>query len=187
MNPLFEALAQTWPARMVKGAVEAAAHPGNVYAGRADPMDVGKAFDLAGLSGTGGLGGLGGMAAPSEMALGSALTRQARNLDELRAALAKEHPRADYWVSERANGPVVVDKVAIPPELRGAGEGTRFMKDVLDYADAQGKPVALSPSRDFGSNLAKLEAWYRALGFSPNKGRMKDFSISETMVRPPRT
>jgi hypothetical protein len=61
MNPLFSALSQTWPARAVKGLYEAARHPGEVYAGRADPMDVEKATDLAGLAMTGGLGGLGGM------------------------------------------------------------------------------------------------------------------------------
>jgi hypothetical protein len=61
MNPLFQALSQTWPAMAVRSLYEAAKHPGEVYAGRADPMDVEKATDLAGLAMTGGLGGLGGM------------------------------------------------------------------------------------------------------------------------------
>src|SRR5215207_5075853 len=67
MNPLFEqprkpngfwdVLTQTWPARAITSAIEAAQHPGEVYAGRADPMDVGKAVDLAGLAMTGGVAG----------------------------------------------------------------------------------------------------------------------------------
>jgi hypothetical protein len=48
---LMELLKQTWPARMAKDAVEAVKLPGDVYAGRANPMSdesIGRAFDLAG-------------------------------------------------------------------------------------------------------------------------------------------
>jgi hypothetical protein len=70
MNPLFQALSQTWPARAVQSLYEAAKHPGEVYAGRADPMDVEKATDLAGLAMTGGLGGLGGMSGGAVLGAG---------------------------------------------------------------------------------------------------------------------
>ena len=49
---LFDMLGQTWPARMAKSAWEAAKLPGDVYAGRADPLSeegIGRAADLGGL------------------------------------------------------------------------------------------------------------------------------------------
>lgn len=51
MPSLLDLLGQTWPARMAKGAWEAAKLPGDVYAGRADPLSdesIGRAADLAG-------------------------------------------------------------------------------------------------------------------------------------------
>jgi GNAT superfamily N-acetyltransferase len=88
-------------------------------------------------------------------------------------------------VGESPGGAVTVDKVIVPPEMRGKGIGTQFMRDVLDYADANGKVTALTPDASFGGNVRKLQQWYRSLGFEPNKGRSRDFSISQTMVRPP--
>ena len=49
---LFDMLGQTWPARMAKSAWEAAKLPGDVYAGRVDPLSdegIGRAADLGGL------------------------------------------------------------------------------------------------------------------------------------------
>lgn len=52
MASLWELLGQTWPARLARSAVDAAALPGDVYAGRVDPLSeegIGKAADLAGM------------------------------------------------------------------------------------------------------------------------------------------
>lgn len=49
---LLEKLLQTWPARMAQSAVHAAALPGDVYAGRVDPMSqdaINRSADLSGL------------------------------------------------------------------------------------------------------------------------------------------
>lgn len=54
---LITSLAKTWPARLAQGAWSAAKLPGDVYAGRIDPMSdegIGRAADLAGLVMTGG-------------------------------------------------------------------------------------------------------------------------------------
>lgn len=57
LSQLAGALGQTWPARMAKDAFAAAQHPGNVYAGTANPYDTEKALGLAGLMMGGGFGG----------------------------------------------------------------------------------------------------------------------------------
>lgn len=183
---LGEALATTWPVKMAKSAYEAATLPGDVYAGRVDPMSdegIGRAFDLAGLVTLGSYPVASVAREPGEQVLGSAATRAARNVDELRSVLSAEHPGISSWVHESAAGPVVVSKVVVPEAQRGQGVGTRFMRDVIDYADARGKPVALTPDSSFGGNKNRLTSWYKSLGFEPNKGRKADLSVSESMIR----
>lgn len=64
---LMEALATTWPARLVKEAAAAAALPGDVYAGRVDPQSpeaTARVLDLAGLLGSTPFKAAGSGAAP---------------------------------------------------------------------------------------------------------------------------
>jgi GNAT superfamily N-acetyltransferase len=170
---MFHGLA-TLPARAGQAAVDY----GDPLKGTYDPAPIMEAaLNLVGAPGI-----VGGVPAG---ALGmSAASRSAKNIDELRAVLSREHPQINQWVSERPNY-VGIDKVVVPPEMRGQGTGTTFVKDVVDYGNAHGKPVALSPSSDFGGNKAQLEAWYKSLGFKSNKGRSQDFSVSESMIRYP--
>jgi GNAT superfamily N-acetyltransferase len=186
---LGQALGQTWPARLAKDIYSAVTLPGDAYQGNVsmwgddghtNPEVIKRSADLGGVVMGGGIGGTG---AESGMVLGSAATRAAKNVDELRSVLAKDFPQVNHFVSERPQS-VSVSKVVVPPEVRGQGVGTTFMRDVIDYADARGKPVALTPSSDFGGNLAQLREWYGGLGFIPNKGRKADHSISESMYRP---
>ena len=57
------------------------------------------------------------------------------------------------------------------------------MAAVVAAADAQGIDLALTPSDAFGSSTARLERFYRRFGFVPNKGRNKDFTTRERMLR----
>ncbi|QRG09268.1 hypothetical protein EZH22_14015 [Xanthobacter dioxanivorans] len=104
----------------------------------------------------------------------------------LRGQLKEQFPSVEFWLGERDGGNVLVlDKIAIPAQQRGAGVGTQFMRRLLEVADQNGQTVALTPSGDFGGSKSALERWYRSLGFVPNKGRKADHSISEAMYRPP--
>src|SRR5262245_438695 len=52
MASLLDLLAQTWPARLAQSAWSAVKLPGDVYAGRTDPLSeegIGRAADLAGM------------------------------------------------------------------------------------------------------------------------------------------
>lgn len=106
-------------------------------------------------------------------------------IDGLRSRLGQSFGGVSSWVSETPNA-VVVNKVVVPEAMRGQGVGTRFMRDVIEYADAVGKPVALTPSADFGGNVRRLTNWYQSLGFAPNTGRGRNLEISESMIRPVR-
>lgn len=88
---------------------------------------------------------------------------------------------------ETPNGTIAIGKIVVPPTERGKGIGTAAMRELADYADATGKTVTLSPSVDFGAtSLDRLKTFYKRLGFVENKGRSRDFSLSDSMYREPR-
>lgn len=88
-------------------------------------------------------------------------------------------------VSEN-NGVITVSKIIVPKDERGKGIGSAAMARLTEYADATGQRIALSPSADFGGSKPRLEKFYKAMGFLPNKGRSRDLSVSETMIREPK-
>ena len=92
----------------------------------------------------------------------------------------------DGMVSER-NGQIVLDKIVVPEDSRSQGVGTQAMQQLIEYADRTGQPIALTPSEDFGGDKKRLAEFYKRFGFIENKGRDKDFEISEGMYRPART
>jgi lysophospholipase L1-like esterase/GNAT superfamily N-acetyltransferase len=91
----------------------------------------------------------------------------------------------DEMISERDNE-IHVGKIVVPKGSRGAGTGTQAMQLLVDYADQTGKRIVLTPSTDFGaSSVARLKTFYKRFGFVENKGRNKDWTTRETMIRPP--
>lgn len=77
--------------------------------------------------------------------------------------------------------------IKLPKDERGLGNGSKAMQDIIDYADNNGKRITLTPSTDFGgSSVARLTEFYKRFGFVENKGRNKDFSTRETMIREPK-
>ncbi|AUR93205.1 coil containing protein [Vibrio phage 1.185.O._10N.286.49.C2] len=81
---------------------------------------------------------------------------------------------------------VTLNKIIVPEDQRGQGTGSQVMQRVLDWADQNGKTVALTPSKDFGGTVPRLKSFYKNFGFVENKGRNKDFEISESMYREPK-
>ena len=78
---------------------------------------------------------------------------------------------------------VTLHSVVVPKDQRGQGVGSQFMRDLTAHADANGKTIALTPSKDFGaSSVSRLKEFYGGFGFVKNT----DPSISETMVRLPK-
>jgi GNAT superfamily N-acetyltransferase len=101
-------------------------------------------------------------------------------VEDLAADLEARHP----GLSLGSSGPVVLSKIVLPKDQRGAGLGSAVMSDILAEADRHGWAVALTPSADFGGSKTRLVAFYRRFGFVPNSGRHKDWSTRESMIRP---
>ena len=81
---------------------------------------------------------------------------------------------------------LTLSRIVIPKEKRGEGLGSKIMNLIIQYADAQNKPIYLTPSKDFGAtSTGRLEQFYKQFGFK--KKDRSDFSTKETMVREPQT
>lgn len=78
---------------------------------------------------------------------------------------------------------LTLQKIIVPDSARGTGVGTQAMNEIIAYADANNKRIALTPSSDFGGNKKRLIDFYKRFGFVENKGKNKDFEISEAMYR----
>lgn len=83
------------------------------------------------------------------------------------------------------NGTINLSRIVVPKEMRSSGVGSSVMNDLTSYADSTGQKIALTPSGDFGGNVNRLKDFYKRFGFVENKGKNKDFSIKETMIRFP--
>ena len=90
-----------------------------------------------------------------------------------------------------SRGDLKVDTIIVDQGNRGAGVGTRAMKKITQFADQNGLRIRLSPAQsdDFQgtTSRARLVKFYKQFDFVENKGRKKDFSISEGMYRDPKT
>jgi GNAT superfamily N-acetyltransferase/alpha-D-ribose 1-methylphosphonate 5-triphosphate synthase subunit PhnG len=85
---------------------------------------------------------------------------------------------------------LVLNTIIVPKSDRKKGIGTRAMEMITEYADSRGMMITLSPAikDDFQgvTSRARLVKFYKQFGFVENKGRNKDFSISNSMYREPK-
>jgi ribosomal protein S18 acetylase RimI-like enzyme len=98
--------------------------------------------------------------------------------------LMNKYPNVSLDIAESPNA-IDLSKIVVPKELRNQGLGSSVMQDLISYADSTGKQVRLSPSSDFGGSPTRLNKFYKEFGFVDNRGRNKDFSTRETMIRSP--
>lgn len=80
-----------------------------------------------------------------------------------------------------------ISKIVVNKHERGSGKGSAAMNLITSHADKHNKTVTLSPSTDFGaSSVARLKKFYKSHGFNENKGKHKDYTISDSMYRTPK-
>ncbi|ARV77127.1 hypothetical protein SKUL_28 [Pseudomonas phage Skulduggery] len=107
------------------------------------------------------------------------------NATELANALRGEYPGLKLDLMGK-NGRATLSRIVLPEGSRNAGAGTAIMKRITDWADQTGTTLALSPTADFGGSKGRLVAFYKRQGFVENKGRNRDFEVSESMLREPK-
>lgn len=108
----------------------------------------------------------------------------AQTPESLSNDLKKEYP--DLTLDLRARGEVVeLQRIILPKEGRKQGMGTEIMEKIIKEADRNGWKLALTPDTAFGAtSVARLKQFYKRFGFVDNKGRHKDWSTMNSMVRP---
>jgi len=107
-----------------------------------------------------------------------------QSIDEIMSA---KYPQVNAFVSEsRISDSIKLHTIEVPKGQRRKGIGTAYMEDLIAYADEAGKTITLSTGGRTGDIAkTKLIAFYKNLGFVENKGRKKDYRISDTMYRRP--
>ena len=115
----------------------------------------------------------------------SEISQQAISLDDFATGL-KEKYGIDLGLKGNPKSNFIsLHKIIVPENTRSKGVGSKAMEEIIDYADAANKTLILTPSSDFGGNKARLVDFYKRHGFVENKGRNKDYEISESMYRAP--
>jgi predicted GNAT family N-acyltransferase len=77
-------------------------------------------------------------------------------------------------------------KILVEESSRGKGKAKSAMRSIIDHADISGKSIVLSPTNEFGANKKRLTDFYKSLGFVENKGKNKNYEVSEEMYRDPK-
>ena len=107
------------------------------------------------------------------------------SLDDIRASVEAAGGRLTIY-EVRSKKTATLSMLALPPALRGRGVGSDIMQRIARWADANGVTVTLTPSTDFGaSSVSRLYAFYSRFGFKKNRGRARDFTVSDSMYRLP--
>ncbi len=85
---------------------------------------------------------------------------------------------------------IKLSSIIINKEDRGNGTGSKVMNELIDYADKNHKTIILTPAvkDDYQgtTSQSRLIDFYKKFGFVLNKGRNKDFTISELTYRLPK-
>jgi GNAT superfamily N-acetyltransferase len=109
-------------------------------------------------------------------------------LEEISSGLEKELEdkyNITLFISER-NGILTLSQIVVPKEDRGKGIGHKVMNEITDYADKNNLIIALPPDTTYGAtSVSRLKEFYKEFDFIENKGKNKNFEISETMYRLP--
>jgi predicted GNAT family acetyltransferase len=123
---------------------------------------------------------------PKEVKILEKNSKPVNTLENVVAPLKEKGLTLDIYESKNNPNKLVLSKIEVPKELRKSGVGSNAMQELTGFADKENKTITLSPSTDFGgSSVSRLKDFYKRFGFVENKGRYKDYSISESMYRLP--
>lgn len=105
---------------------------------------------------------------------------------QFRAQIAARYPGVVVDLFAATHGGLHLSKIEIPKDKRKLGMATEILKGIAALADKNWLVVSLSPTNEFGTPKTVLVEFYKRFGFVFNRGRNKDYRISETMYREPR-
>lgn len=98
-------------------------------------------------------------------------------LSALLVKLEAQYPGLEINVYENQYR-VYLQRINVPLEQRNQGIGSAVVKEIQAYAKQIGKPVVLIPEAERGKK-DKLDRFYKNLDFVHNKGRKRNYQLSE--------
>ncbi len=106
-----------------------------------------------------------------------------RDAEAFLKALQQRYPDVELGLSFNPKlNRIDLHKIVVPKEKRKRGIGSAIMKELVDYAKQHGHTITLYPSAEFGgTSKNRLKDFYKGFGFVENKGRNKDFTLSDPM------
>ena len=104
-------------------------------------------------------------------------------INQLREKYAKIG--CDIEIAPRYYNSVYLTNISIPLELRGRGIASEFMNEFIKWADSLNLIITLSPTDKFGSNLPRLEDFYKRFGFIENRLNHRESNYVGSMIRFP--
>ena len=109
-----------------------------------------------------------------------------KELSDLRNKYKSKNIDLVIYPSSKVIGGATLSRIEVPKIERGKGFATKAMIELISIADRYGEILRLSPTSEFGASKEKLKEFYKRFGFVENKGKNKDYKISETMYRRPK-
>lgn len=111
------------------------------------------------------------------------------NIDSFAKQIESKYNLKSFILDEYKDK-IKLSSIIINKEDRGKGTGSKAMEELCDYADRNQKIITLTPAvkDDFQgtTSQSRLIDFYKKFDFVLNKGRNKDFTISELMFRLPK-
>lgn len=110
------------------------------------------------------------------------------NISEFTKQIKDKYNLKFFFVYEYSDS-IKLDMLEVPKTERKEGIGTAVMNELIQYADFNHKRIILTPGlrddRHGTTSRTRLIKFYKRFGFVENKGRNKDFTISQGMYRNP--
>ena len=113
------------------------------------------------------------------------------DLDKFAENLKTETGLERLTLIDIGDNEVELSAIIVPKGQRGSGAGTAAMNRIIEFADENGLRIMLDPASRGDpfmpgtTSQARLVKFYKRFGFTDNKGRKRDFSISYGMYREP--
>ncbi len=111
------------------------------------------------------------------------------NISAFSKQIEDKYNLSSFFVHERPDV-ITLDMIEVPKTDRKQGVGTAVMDELINYADQTNKRIILTPGqrddRHGTTSRNRLVKFYKRFGFIENRGRNKDFTVSQSMYRDPK-
>jgi len=104
-------------------------------------------------------------------------------------SITTKYPDVEEFSLYSVGDDIELDRIVVNEYSRNKGVGTDVMKELIDYADQNGKRLILTTNQadqQLGTTSSgRLKDFYKQFGFVENVGENKDFRIKSNMYRSP--